>query len=39
MAFLGIYSTGVGNKQVFPDRKLGDYSHCKLDGIRLISLH
>jgi len=33
-AFLGIYSTGPDNKQKFPKRKLGDYSHCDLNSVK-----
>jgi hypothetical protein len=34
-AFLGIYSTGSGNTQTFPKRKLGDYSHCDLTSVQI----
>jgi hypothetical protein len=32
-AFLGVYATGAGNKQIFPKRKWGDYSHCQVEKL------
>lgn len=35
-AFLGGYTTsGTDNKQVFPKRKWGDYSHCKVEDLTI----
>lgn len=35
-AFLGTYTTsGPDNKQVFPKRELGDYSHCRVENLTI----
>jgi hypothetical protein len=33
--FLGVYTTGAGNKQIFPKRSLGDYSHCRVEELKI----
>ncbi len=32
-AFLGGYTTGGDNKQIYPKRKWGDYSHCQVEDL------
>jgi hypothetical protein len=34
-AFLGVYTTGAGNKQIFPKRQLGDYLHCRVEQLKI----
>lgn len=33
-AFLGVYTSGPGNEQTFPERQWGDYSHCEVDKLK-----
>ncbi len=37
-AFLGIH-TSTGDKQIYPKRKWGDYSHCKVEELEIPSQH
>ncbi|HEY5813784.1 MAG TPA: hypothetical protein VIT23_14150 [Terrimicrobiaceae bacterium] len=34
-AFLGYTTSGIDNKQIFPKRKWGDYSHCKVEDLTI----
>jgi len=34
-AFMGIYSSGPNNEQVYAKRKWGDYSHCKVEDLNI----
>jgi hypothetical protein len=34
-AFLGTYTTGPDNRQIFPKRKWGDYSHCRVEELTI----
>jgi hypothetical protein len=34
-SFLGVVTTGPDNKQIFPKRQWGDYSHCLVEDLKI----